>query len=337
MRFGSWAGGLFIGVGIVLSACGGGDASTTAPSTAPTSQTPATTEAPSTTPAPPTTSGPSTTTSTVPPLPTLTLTVDGFPSLEGGFHYEGWAVIGGSAVSTGKFNVTDDERVVDLDGNPIEALAVDADLAAATAIVITIEPAGDADTVAADTHLVAGDVTNGGADLTMAHPAGLGTDFAEAAGRFVLATPSTDTKADELSGIWFLTLPGPEPGLELPELPPGWKYEGWAVVDEVPLTTGKFIDVASADEAAPFGGPGRMPDFPGEDFVANAPVGVTLPTDLSGTTIVVSVEPDPDDDPAPFILQPLVGQIPDPSQPEPVAYDLVLNIDAVPFARATIG
>ncbi|MFQ5967902.1 MAG: hypothetical protein ACE5MI_09875, partial [Acidimicrobiia bacterium] len=125
--------------------------------------------------------------------------------------------------------------------------------------------------------------------------------------------------------------------LVLPALPAGWKYEGWAVVDGTPLTTGKFTDVAAADEAAPFGGPGRMPPFPGEDFVTNAPEGVTLPTDLSGATIVISVEPDPDDSEAPFALKPLVGQVPEDAEPEPTSYELGLNISDLPTGTAKVG
>ena len=42
----------------------------------------------------------------------------------------------------------------------------------------------------------------------------------------------------------------------------------------------------------------------------NAPPGLTFPTDLSGMTGVISIEPDPDNSTAPFLLKPLVGGIP---------------------------
>jgi len=45
----------------------------------------------------------------------------------------------------------------------------------------------------------------------------------------------------------------------------------------------------------------------------------------------------PDDGPLPFVLKPLLGQADDPAQPEPVNYDLGLNINDLPQAVATIG
>ena len=327
-------------VSLVAAACGGSASPTTA-ATATTAPPPATTTTiPATTPAttvPATTTMQPTTTTTEPPLPQLALQVDGFGVLGGGAHYEGWAIIDGLAVSTGKFLVDETGRLTDIGGHPYDTVSVDADLGAATTIIITIEPAGDDDDVPADVHLVAGDLIDGTATLTIDHPAALGTDFADASGKFVLATPSTSTKDDELSGIWFLLLPGPVPSLDLPELPAGWKYEGWAVIDGQPLTSGKFLAVDAADESFPFGGPGRMPNFPGEDFVANAPAGVTFPTDLSGARVFVSVEPFPDDGAAPFVLQPLSGFAGDPAQREPVAYDLALNIGSLPTATATVS
>ena len=320
---------------LILASCSdseGGSTTSTPPAATDTTQAPATT-VPSETSAPPATTAPT----TEAPGPTLTLDVQGFAVLEAGFHYEGWAIVEGEALTTGKFNVTTDGAVVSLDGEPIESFPLTNGAENASVIVVTIEPAGDTDAVPAATHIVAGDVSAGSAELTISHGAALGTDFSDSTGRFVLATPSTDTKDDELSGIWFLTFPGPEAGLDLPALPDGWKYEGWAVIDGTPFSSGTFTDVAAGDDAAPFGGPGRTPAFPGEDYVANAPDGVTFPTDLSGETVVVSVEPDPDDSPAPFVLKPLVGAIPDPAEEEPVAYDLGLNLEALPSGVATIS
>ena len=321
---------------IILAACGGDDAESSTEAAATT-----TTTAETTTTAPPTTTTVAPTTTTTEPAPppgtTLTLDVTGFPPLAGGVHYEGWAIIDGAPVTTGKFNVNEAGDVIGLDGAPVEAFATTTDLTAATAIVVTIEASGDTDTTPAETHFVAGDVTSGAADLDIAHPAAIGTDFADAAGALVLATPSTDTKDDELSGIWFLTLPGPEAGLSLPDLPAGWVYEGWAVIDGIPVSSGRFTDVAAADQSAPFGGPGRMPTYPGEDFVSNAPEGLTFPTDLSGATVVVSVEPEPDDDAAPFALKPLVGDLPADAEEEPVAYDLANVATNLPAGVATIS
>lgn len=310
---------LVLAIGLIAAACSStdaGDETTTTTTVAPT----ATTQP--------------TTTTTEAMVPELTLDVTGFPELANGAHYENWAIVDGAPVSAGKFNVVDGV-IVDLNGAPISGFPIPG-LETATAIVVTIEPAGDDDAVPSDTHFVAGDVAGGSAELTIGHPAAIGTDFADAAGTVLLATPTNGDGTDELSGIWFLALPGPTASLDLPELPAGWKYEGWAVIDGIPVTSGTFLDTEAADDDAPFSGPETGPPFPGEDFLVNAPEGVTLPTDLSGATIVVSVEPFPDDGPEPFALKPLVGQAADPAT-DHESYELANNAVDLPRGTADLG
>ncbi len=265
----------------------------------------------------------------------LNLDVSALPALDGGLHYEGWVIVDGAPVSTGKFQV-DEGLAVDLDGNAIDHHGHSVDVSAASAVVITIEPAGDTDTVPALTKIVGGDVVDGSAELTVAHPAALGSDFADAAGSFILATPTDDDDSNDLSGVWFLTMPGPEAGLTLPELPEGWVYEGWAVIDGSPISTGRFTDVAGPDDSSAFSGPNDAPPFPGEDFLVNAPEGVEFPTNLQGATIVISIEPDPDDSPAPFAFKPLVGEVPADAEAAPTSYELGQNLE-FPVVKATIG
>jgi hypothetical protein len=312
--------GLAVAMGLVAAACSNGDAGDETTTT--------------TTVAPTTTTQPTTTTTEEEVVPELTLDVTGFPELANGVHYENWAIIDGAPISAGKFNVVDGV-IVDLDGASISGFPV-AGLDTATTIVVTIEPADDSDAVPSDTHFVAGDVVEGSAELTIEHPAAIGTDFGEAAGTVLLATPTNGDGTDELSGIWFLALPGPTASLDLPPLPAGWKYEGWAVIDGIPVTSGTFLDFAAADDAAPFSGPEPGPPFPGEDFLVSAPEGVTLPTDLSGATIVVSVEPDPDDSPEPFVLKPLVGEAADPAA-DHESYELANNAVDLPRGTANLG
>lgn len=50
------------------------------------------------------------------------------------------------------------------------------------------------------------------------------------------------------------------------------------------------------------------PPFPGEDYLINAPTGFMFPLDLAGGKAVISIEPD--NSPNPFLLKPLVGDIP---------------------------
>ena len=268
---------------------------------------------------------------------TISFDTAGWPELANGAHYEGWLIIDGIPASTGRFNVVDG-AVQDLDGNPVDHFSVDADTTSATAVVITIEPADDTDPAPSDTHILAGDITDGVADLTIAHPAALGTDFDDARGEFVLATPTDgDRTNDEFSGVWFLTFPGPTAGLDLPELPAGWTYEGWTVIDGIPVTTGTFLAVDESDDSAPYSGTVRTPSFPGEDYLQNAPDSLTFPTNISGATVVISVEPLAEDNPLPFALKPLAGPVPTDAELEPVSYPLS-NADFVPLTgTATIG
>ncbi len=267
-------------------------------------------------------------------LRTLRLAINGLEPLSGGLLYEGWAIIGGNPVTTGKFNVNNG-NIVDASGNEISNgdFDVSQDLSTASRIVITIEPAGDNDTIPADTKILAGDVTGNAANLTV--EAILGS-FANASGKYILATPTNGDNTNELSGVWFLDpAAGPGAGLNLPTLPNGWKYEGWTVINGTPVTSGKFTVLNAADESAPFSGPQAGPPFPGEDYLQNAPTGLTFPTDLSSQTIVVSIEPEPDDSTAPFTLKPLAGDVPA-NAIDHTVYDLSLNLSSFPTASAEI-
>lgn len=239
-----------------------------------------------------------------------------------GEQYEGWIVVNGTPVTTGTFTV-------DANGTPSKTtFMVNSDqLAAASDFVLSIEPSPDSDPAPSAIKIIGGTFTGNSASVSAAHGAALGNDFTSIAGKFILATPTTTTTDDELSGIWFLDLTGGSPAvsLDLPVLPAGWKYEGWAVINGMPVTSGTFSMVDMVDDAAPFSGPGDGPPFPGEDFVMNAPTGQTFPTDLSGATLVISIEPYPDNSPDPFVFKPLVGTAPSNAM-DHTTYDMMSNV-----------
>ena len=185
------------------------------------------------------------------------------------------------------------------------------DLIGTTAIVITIEPSGDTDAVPADTHVLAGAISGSGASLTAGDAAALGDDFTSATGDYILATPTDGASTNENSGIWFLSLAtgSPAVGLNLPTLPAGWAYEGWVVIGGQPVTTGRFTAVDMVDDDDPFSSTMAGPPFPGEDFLINAPSGLTFPTDIAGGIAVISIEPQPDDSAMPYTFKPLMGGI----------------------------
>ena len=237
------------------------------------------------------------------------------PALGDDYLYEGWMITADGPVTSGRFTVSGDEGS--------HTFVIDRALAdASTLFVLTIEPKFGDNPAPSDTHIAAGPFVNGVAQLTTVHGAALGTDFLDSNGGFILETPTTAGNAEDYDqGVWFLEpAAGPGAGLRLPELPAGWAYEGWVVGEEGPISTGTFVDPASADRdgAGPTAGPDGAPPFPGQDFIDPA-------MSLIGQTVVISVEPDPDDSPMPFFIKPLAGGVVDDG---PGAFQMLGNIAA---------
>lgn len=247
------------------------------------------------------------------------------------YVYEGWIIVDGEPKPAGRFSV-DDEGVA----SPASFELSTADTDVATDFVLTIEPAtGDAPEPAA-THIIAGPISAGAAALTTSHGAALNTDFSSATGSYILATPTTGDMTLSEQGIWWL-VPGdtPSAGLDLPELPAGWAYEGWVVGANGPVSTGRFTDAAVGDSdlaGATKGPTGDGPPFPGQDFITPATV-------LNGgtTVAVISVEPAPDNSPAPFLIKPLVHD-PIGAETAPTSHTMVNNAaNTLPSADISIS
>ncbi len=262
----------------------------------------------------------------------LELNLTGLENLGPNARYEGWVIIDGSPVTTGVFTVNNSGQ---MSQTVFELPAPVGKLKRAAMFVLTVEPYPDNSPAPSDQHLLAGAFNGNSASLAIDHPAALNTNFGSATGKFILATPTTASMMDELSGLWFINISGASPaaGLNLPSLPVGWRYEGWAVLNGQPVTTGTFMNGNMADASAPFSGPLPGPPFPGEDFIINEPRGLTFPTNLSGGIAVVSVEPYPDNSPAPFLLKPLVRMIPNPATAH-FTYTMNLNAGSFPTGTA---
>jgi hypothetical protein len=226
---------------------------------------------------------------------TVELDITGLEDLGPGAVYEGWLIVDGEPVTTGRFTVEDGVA------SATEFAAEAADAESATKFVLTIEPAVDDDPAPSAHKLLAGDFVEGQATIAVDDPAALGSDFTDAAGQFFLQTPTSPEPDDYDLGIWFLDAASGTPTLDLPELPDGWVYEGWVVTNDGPITTGRFTDPAGADSdgAGPTAGPAVAPAFPGSDFI-------TPPVSLIGAAAVISIEPEPDNSPEPFLLKPLL-------------------------------
>ncbi|WP_347839409.1 hypothetical protein [uncultured Draconibacterium sp.] len=262
----------------------------------------------------------------------LDLSFEGLSPLGPDYRYEGWLIVDGTAVSTGKFNITPSGQMSPRVFN-VKKDVVDN----AVMFVLSIEPQPDNDPAPSDTKILGGVFTNGMAELSIAHPAALGSDFSEAMGKYILATPTNGPGTNENSGIWFLSLESGSPmeGLTLPSLPDGWIYEGWTVINGVPVTSGKFMQTTGVadlfDGFSSQENPG--PPFPGEDYLMNAPSGLSFPTDLAGGIAVISVEPYPDNGPEPFALKPLAGMIPEDAM-DHFTYMMELNQASFPTGMA---
>ncbi len=240
----------------------------------------------------------------------INLNLDGLTNLGPDFVYEGWIIVDGTPMTTGTFTVDDNgalsKSVFSLDKTNLNK---------ATKFVLTIEPKSDNDPKPSNTKYLVG-VFNG--NIANVNTSIVG-DFSNATGNYILATPTNGASSNEKSGIWWVNPTGMTPvaGLNLPSLSNGWKYEGWVVIDGIPVSTGTFTNTSATDEAAPYSGSLPLPApngdngfFPGEDFLKNAPSGLSFPLNIAGGTAVISIEPFPDNNSKPFKLKPLVGKIP---------------------------
>ena len=258
----------------------------------------------------------------------LTLNLTGLENLGADFVYEGWVMVDGVPQTTGIFTVDDDE-VLSQTVFDVESEA----LAAATKFILTVEPAVDPDPAPSDQKYIAGDFDGNSASVSTRTAPAVG-DFSNSAGTFFLRTrtdedPAVGNNGNDQYGVWFGT-PGAPPtaNLTLPDLPVGWVYEGWVIGDAGPISTGTFTDFGAVDSGNPFSGTlsNAGPPVPGEDFFNNAPAGETFPLDVRGRMVVISVEPVPDNSPAPFALKPLAA--PAGAETAPTAHDFGLNVDA---------
>ena len=184
----------------------------------------------------------------------------------------------------------------------------------ATAFVLSIEPLVDSDPATAPTKVLSGEFSGTSANVST----GLIGDLVNVSGTFFLRTPTDETmpgnpnNMNDENGVWFGT-PGAPPTVNfvLSDLStnPGWTYEVWVIGEAGPISTGRFTDFGGFDDFTDFSGleNNQGPSVPGEDFFLNPPTGETFPLDVRGRTVIISLEPVPDDSPAPFAIKPLVG------------------------------
>jgi hypothetical protein len=223
-------------------------------------------------------------------------------------------------------------------GRILWQLAVDA--------FVSIELEDDPEPSVPNAAFLGGAFRNRSAPLSIDHGDALGEAFGSVAGSFQLATPSTSAGADALEGAWFATAgPTPAASLTLPALSASasspqsrWLYEGWVSLPSAGLASlGKFRTPLLPDSdldgplsgTAPTDGPGY--DFPGSDFPFGA-AGI----DLSPGSVLVTLEPTLDNDPAaPFFLELLGAPVPA-GAASGVSYPLGVPSAAFPGGTVTI-
>lgn len=250
----------------------------------------------------------------------ITLDVDGLVPLQNAYTYQVWAMVDNTPVGSTVFNINENGQFVNNLGQIVSrTVSMSGNVAGATTVMVTINGKTDAGTVPSSRVLLAGDVTNGVVTLRADHPLALGAGISGSlTGAFQLATPSDTDPNNETEGIWFGTGQGSllQPALDVPELPSAWIYEGWVVLsDGTRLSTGKFSRGDRFDESNPYGFP-EVPFVPGEDFLMEAPAGVTFPLDFGGASVFITIELAADDDPTtPFPIRILEGTVPGAPQP----------------------
>lgn len=242
----------------------------------------------------------------------MTVDTDNLKPLQDGFTYKVWAKVGFEYYSTEGFNVTETGQFLTQVGEfRDKSFVLDADLTDAEVVFITVEGKSSTSNAPSKSIVMAADVTGNVSQLSSSHSLALGGSIAGQSGQLtILTTSDVDTSNDE-HGVWFLTVSNGvmSPGLSLPTLNEGWKYEGWVDVGGHRFTTGKFVSNTRNDEFQPHSY-NDVPLFPGEDFLLNPPDGVVFPLNLSGAVVTITVEPNADDSFDPYGIKVLSATLP---------------------------
>jgi len=276
----------------------------------------------------------------------VTFSFENLEPLRGGLNYQAWAVEYRNASYWGSpigiFNFNENGQMVDpVSGETLTGtLEASVDAQDLYGVQVTIELSDVVVAQPSSIYILGGSMVDGSADLSQESWLSTAVDFSQSSGRYFLATPSDDLEDNELSGVWFADYGSGDPfqGLLLPQAPTNWDYEGWVVLGDDTISTGKFYYSAIADTTNIYGGiTGNYP-FPGQDFLYQAPEGKTFPTDLSGVPIFVTMEPYEqfDTEPlSPFPFKLFEATIPLDAVPH-TNYDMTSLYDARPRGTATV-
>ncbi len=226
--------------------------------------------------------------------------------LSSGWHFQAWAHKDNAWIAGPSFDLDAQDDLVDLQGNSLAGNKItftSTDLTFCDSLAVTVHQNGSGTSYPTGGTILIGDIDTLSAGLESPLYGKVDPGFLY----FVFSTPtdSDTTMANQLSGVWFTGSDLASAGLEmLPTLPADWIFEGWVRHGDVILSTGKFTSNEGSDLSNTYySNTAGAPPYPGEDFLINAPAGVSFPMQLAaGDTVMISLEqvadPNPD---SPFI------------------------------------
>jgi hypothetical protein len=245
----------------------------------------------------------------------IELNVFGLNDLQGSGWYESW-ILWNREMGQGTDIDTTSLGILERQTDGSYRLATDVTLGflqAGLMILVTIE---DDDTVANEEpsiyEVIGAKIAANSGIFSLGNEEVLDFSFEVAQGRYILDTPTESPPSQNpFSGIWFVN---PDtiiedildddgnivdqdttieflPGLDLPDLPEGWLYEGFVEVGGQTLSIGTFTKSSAGDDSSTYNGAETAYPFPGEDFINNPPSGLSFPVDLRGAHCFVTLTP----------------------------------------------
>lgn len=267
----------------------------------------------------------------------IKLSLKNVPTLKEGY-YELWTASERSKNFIVRFNVKDGKMFNVYNGNKIEEIIAPSNMESQMFMKILITNRGVKN--GQESVFLKGPIENSEAKLIFDE-----VNIQKISAEYELATFSDKDETNEKSGIWFVKEEGGEikTGLDLPPTPWGWIYEGWLTYKGTTLSMGKFSQTHGKDTLGLYAYSRLIPDFPGEDFLTNAPESLAseFPLNLANGEMTVTITLEPDigaDDPTgsgQFPLKILSAVIPKDTVPH-TAQKLTPVVTEIPEAFAII-
>lgn len=280
----------------------------------------------------------------------IELDIQGLGNLGSGFWYELWVLYeeGGSQKrqSAGIFTVDDNgalsKNAFDVNLGYLQMakgilVSIEEDDVPGMYFNVTSDTTIDTIKAPSKYRILSGTLIANDGELSVGNEFLLNFDFSSAAGSYMLATPTDSSNTHPEKGLWFVSKDTNDAiikGLDLPDVPGTWSYNGRLNNKGTLLYTGTFTSPGGADNLALYSdSTGSAYPFPGEDFIFPDTVTTVLPNDLRGLEIgIVLTPPYPEKAKAPFTLIPLKATIPANAVPGQV-YQLENNSAGFPSGQ----